>query len=689
MDLVETDGGRTGIANGVAKETSARSRLTAPLTGAALLVTAVGLGYLWIGVPALLFAVCIASGYGITFLSGLDLEPEERLAFGSVLGMMAATLAGFGLASAFGISVLTVWSGVAIAIAVSIPGWILARPRLVTEVRRMGERWWCFPLSAGHPWPLLLVALITGAYTLKIMGQAYQFLPGGLYAGQLGIWGDWAAHLTYAGSFAYGANFPPEFPIDPGHRLGYPFMIDFLAASLVPLGASLPTSLVLTSGLLGLAFPVVMYLAAVRLLGSRLAAALGLFVFLLGGGLGFIYFGRDVDASGWGILQGLPREYTHLTDQNYQWLNPVLANLLPQRSTLFGFSIVMIVLAILFIARNRPGWAPFAFAGVLVGITPAFHVHSYGTAVALAAFWTVANRRREWLAFFIPALVLGLPVVLWMWPPSHTVTCGNHFAGLCVQPGWLAAADGHHDNVIWFWIKNLGLFVPLVLVAQLWKGLNPTGFGRHFAPVWLWFLVPNLVLFHPWDWDNNKFFIFFEMLGALMVGALLAALFKRGREAAILAVVLCVVLGASGGLDLLRSTQASVSTIQFTDNPGLDVAAWARTSTAPRAMFVTAPEHNSPIPSLAGRRVVLGYTGWVWSYGLSDWSDREAAIRTILSGGPGTPGLLARYGVDYVVIGPQERAYARAGQVTASDGYWKSHGLVVYRNSTYTVYQVT
>src|SRR5206468_11021250 len=138
-------------------------------------------------------------------------------------------------------------------------------------------------------WPLLAVLLVCGAWTVHLLHQAYVYTPNGLYAGYVNIWGDWAAHLAYAGSFAYGHNFPPEFPIDPGHRLGYPFMIDFLAADLVPLRMPLTETLTATSGMLGLAFPAVLYLAAVRFTAGRAAAAIAVFVFLLSGGLGFVF----------------------------------------------------------------------------------------------------------------------------------------------------------------------------------------------------------------------------------------------------------------------------------------------------------------------------------------------------------------------------------------------------------------
>ncbi|GAC1659052.1 MAG: hypothetical protein NVS9B1_20370 [Candidatus Dormibacteraceae bacterium] len=638
------------------------------------------------GQPALLLGGAVVAGFGITHLSGLDLNLEERFFFGAVIGAMATTAAAFPLASLLGLGGVAAWGGLAVAFGFGAAGFHRGRSVLAADLRDVASRWAKPPAEGGHPWPLLLVALICGGYALLLAVQAWQVRPDGLYAGEIGIWGDWAAHLSYAGSFAYGANFPPQFPIDPGHRLGYPFLVDFLAAEMVALGSSLTGSLALTSGFLGIAFAPVMYLAGVRLLGSRAAATIAVFVFVLGGGFGFIYFFSDIDASGLGVLAHLPREYTHITDKNYQWLNPVLANLVPQRSTLFGFSFVLISLAILFSARRRPGVAPFLFAGCLAGIAPAFHVHSYGTVVALAAFWAVLNPRREWIGFFLPALVLGLPVVLWLFPP-HRDACAaaaHCLLGLPVQIGWLAAADGHSDNIAWFWLKNLGLFIPLLLVAQLWRGLLPNGFARHFAPVWLWFVVPNLVLFHPWDWDNNKFFVFWELLGALLVGALLAQIARRGREGAGLAIALGLVLGLAGALDLSRAADLKVSAIPFTDSKGVQVATWVRANTEPHAVFLVAPDHNQPVTALTGRTVVLGYPGWVWSYGLSDWQVKQAAVGDMLRGAPGTPAQLQAYGVDYVVLGPQERG----SPINADPAYWQRSADLVYSNGEYSVYRV-
>jgi hypothetical protein len=635
-----------------------------------------------IGTPALLLFGCTVSGFGLTYLSGLDLLFEERFFYGTVIGAMAVSLAGFVTASTLGFSAGSVWLGVALALAGSAAGWFRGRRTVLHDLRGATNRWARSPTSAGHPWPLLVVAVVAGIYVYRLFANAYRLLPGGLYSGNGGTWADWAAHLAYTGSFAYGANFPPQLPLDPGHHLPYPFMVDFLAASLVPLGASLPNSLVLSSALLAFVFAPVMYLAGIRLTASRPVAALAPFIFTLSGGLSFTYFLGDLQAKGLAVLAHLPREYTNLTSENYAWLTPLVASMLPQRSTLFGFAIVLIILALLFTAVERApqglraGYTPFLFAGVVTGLSPAFHVHGYGTCVALAAFWAAFHRRREWIAFFLPALALGIPVVLWLLPESG--------AQIRVQIGWMAMAGGHNDNVVWFWLKNLGLFIPLLLLGQVAPRLLPTRYALHFAPVWLWFLVPNVWLFHPWDWDNQKFFVYWALLGSFLVAAVVVRVARASLPGAVAAVALMLVLCLAGGLDAARNTDFAVSSIRFTDNAGLDVAAWSRTHTAPHALFLAAYDHDSAISTLGGRRVVLGYPGWIWTYGISDWTGREQDVQAMFQGRPEAESLLRRYAVEYVVIGPQERE----PPFSANDAYWQSHGALVYSNSEYHVYRI-
>ena len=671
------------VERGEPAELAAGHRRGLLIAGLAALLAAAFLVYQF-GPPALLLLACVVAGFGITYLAGLPMTLEERFFFGSVLGAMAVAAIGFVIASLFGLGWPGVTAAALLALAVSAAGWFSGRGQVAGEVRELAARWARPPAAGGHPWPLALVAVVAGAWVYRIFAQAYRWLPDGLYAGNGGVWADWAAHLSYAGSFAYGANFPPQLPLDPGHHLTYPFMVDFLAASLVPLGASLPESLVLTSAFLFLGFAPLMYLAGLRLTGSRAVSALAPFLFALSGGLGFVYLVPYLDKQGFAALVHLPQQFSQIDAADYQWLSPVLASMIPQRSTLFGFSITLIVLALLFTAVRAGGWQPLLFAGVVTGLTPTFHVHAYGTCLALPAFWALLfDRRRQWLAFFLPALALGVPAVFWILPEGAT--------NIRFNLGWLAIPDGAHPSaflalwdVAWFWLKNLGLFIPALLVAQFTRGLLPTPWARYFAPVWLWFAVPNLWLLHPWNWDNQKFFVYWALLGSFLVAALVVRVAREGAYGAVGAALMVAVLCLSGGLDATRYLDLSVVSNRFVDTAGLQVAAWARTETDPHAIFLVATDHDSPIPTLGGRRVVLGYPGWIWTYGISDWYAKGQDVQTMLQGGSYTPALVLQYGVRYVVIGPQEKL----PPFSASDGYWAAHGTLVYSNSEYHVYRV-
>src|SRR3989344_202096 len=82
-----------------------------------------------------------------------------------------------------------------------------------------------------------------------VFSQMLKFEPDGLYAGWINVWGDWAAHLSYATSFAYGDNFPPAMPLLTQSRFGYPFLADFFAAIWVKLGLGLIPAMLFSSWL--------------------------------------------------------------------------------------------------------------------------------------------------------------------------------------------------------------------------------------------------------------------------------------------------------------------------------------------------------------------------------------------------------------------------------------------------------
>jgi len=247
----------------------------------------------------LFLGACAAAGFGITYLSGVPLNLEERITFGAVLGPMAVAGASFVISLAVReVTLLTVLGGLVLGAGAGVAGIVVGWPQAGLDLADARRRWLAPLRSPDHPWPFVLVTLVCAAWTLHFLHQAYVYTPSGLYAGYVNIWGDWAAHLSFTGSFAYGHNFPPEFPIDPGHHLGYPFMVDFFAADLVPFGISLTEALTATTGMLGLAFPAVLYLAARRFAGGRLAAAIAVFVFLLSGGLGFGYLFIDIGCTG-------------------------------------------------------------------------------------------------------------------------------------------------------------------------------------------------------------------------------------------------------------------------------------------------------------------------------------------------------------------------------------------------------
>ncbi len=654
-----------------------------------------------------IFAVCITAGIGLTLLSGLTMSAEERFFAGWVIGIVAFTLVGLVSTRLFTFGGPAVAIAAVVTLALSTPGWTRGIERWSAELADFRYRL-ALPLRTGEN-PVILLGLLVPMWILigRMFFHAYQgTVDGGIMSGHLASWTDWQAHLTYTASFAYADNTSLNLPTATGNNIGYHTGINYFAALLIPGGATLPGSLQLSGAFTLFAFPGVMYSVGMRVFRDQATAIIGTALFLFFGGWGWINFFEDARVAGTQVFDNLPRTYTRAPDpQNGNWWieNPIVGHFFPQRPTMIGFPIVLLVLGWLSTAwsdivdikldRTRT----LVFCGVLIGLIPFFNLFAFGTPmVFVLAWWAMTRFDRSWLWFLVPAVVLAAPVVIFLQPPSSSLEIPYDWVGHVINPGGIPADRGFGTLIqewVVFWARNLGLFLPLLALAMMIKSTLPRRVALGLLPVWLFFIGPNLVKPHPWNGNNTHYFVFVLLLGSLPVAALLVQAMRRIPVAALLTIPILATMTFSGVLDVIAANDQATSPYpaMAMDGAAVAVGEWAR-DTDTDAVFVielgwtpgSQSPHLHPVPALSGRDVVMGFDGWVFDLGIPDWTVRKDHSRVILEAGPGHERLIDRYSVDYLVTGPD----ARTPNWQPNHEYWEEAGDVVYRHAGWTVYKI-
>jgi hypothetical protein len=647
-----------------------------------------------------------------------------RVCMGACTGIAALGLFGFIVASFLGLTPLAIILTLVVLAAPLVflknaHRWIVVQQDSMNAWRRVRE-FISYPsrIPLGYTVFYTIVAVILWCAFQRAMIDS----PQGIYTGVLNNFGDLPFHISVITSFAYGNNFPPEDPTYAGVRFTYPFLTDFVSAIFVRCGADLRQAMFIENFVVALAFVGVLHRWALELLRDRLAAVLTPVLVFLNGGLGWVLLWpamqkHDSTAE---LLQSLPVSFTIIPETTWRWGNAVSALLIPQRGFLLGLSLAVIVFTQWWLAtgdleKGRRGDAAtekklekskkktkkrgFAkdgsnlrvpallnlhvtsihrmiAAGVIAGLLPLVHAHSFVVVMVVGACIALLQRRwREWITFAVVASAIALPQ-MW-WSTHHSaVNAGKFFEW---QYGW----DRGKDNVFWFWLKNAGLFIPLTVAAILWRGKRPLVSRRlllFLAPFSLCFIVPNVLKMAPWIWDNIKVLFYWWVASAPLVAILLARLWQKGPALKVLALVLFGCITLAGALDVgaivLRSNQ-----YQVFDSNGVGFAELVKEKTEPRALIIHAPVHNHPV-FLTGRRSLMGYPGHIWTHGL-DYTQRESEIRRIYAGGSDAPLLLQKYGVQYAVVGPHERDL-----MTVNDRFF-SRFQVIGEVSGYRLYKIT
>ena len=618
-----------------------------------------------------LAAFAVFGGTVLTYLFDDNASFPARICPGIVIGFTLVAFSGLILASFLPFNrILPIY----VALVCTFPAILLVQSKFRNGVMRSisesmhGARHAFAQRSSTARFYFLFYA-ITFLFLCLAFNRASFVRADGLYTGFSNNVGDLPFHLSIITSFAHSQNFPPDDPTFTGSRFTYPFLADLIAAIFTRAGASLAQAQFLENLLLGLALVGLLHRWTLEMTGDRLAGLIAPVLVFLSGGLGWLLFFKDAVEGRQGLWAALlhpSHDYTIVTGTAWRWGNALTTLLVPQRSMLFGLSVAVVIFTQWWLVVKNNSSAKLdstaserrfsgidrrmIAAGVCGGSLPLIHTHTWMVVMVMAACLTLLFRNwRAWAIFFAVALLFSAPQLLWMLHGSSvrvTAFWAWHF-------GW----DRGEENAAWFWLKNTGLFIPALVAAVLWRGkpyLVSPRLLRFYMPFLLCFLVPNAITLAPWIWDNIKVLFYWYLASTPLVALLLAKLFQSTLRWRIAGSVLLVSLILAGSLDIWRIVSRTTEFRLF-DREGMAFAAQVLQNTEPRSLVLHGPVFDTPL-FLTGRRSLLAYPGWAWTRGL-DLLPREADIRRIYAGSPDAPDLMRKYGVDYVVLSPMERAY--------------------------------
>lgn len=511
-------------------------------------------------------------------------------------------------------------------------------------------------------------------------------VEGAYHTGQ-SCYGDMAMHLGFIKNIAVTKTFPPSYPLLGGeHRFGYPFFCETVSSVFVVLGGSLRLAYILPMLPAFLALYGMLWQLGRRVLGCAAKASLAFWLFFMGSGFGFCYFLTSGEKFA-SIFTGFYTTPTNYTEKNILWVNPIVDLLIPQRATLFGWSVLIPALYLLwrFCMEEGSGrlWLPLA---LLVLPLPLLHTHSALALVLIClvcGVYTLLHRPRT-RAVLLPwaglAALCGVVWLILMWGTVFAQSMDGENM-LRFHFNWINGNDDGtlKDNYFWFYIKNIGLVYLLLIPAFL-----------HAKPRQRWFYgggllilaLAELVLFQPNAYDNNKLLFIWHLLGCLLVANLLwdlCAKIKTTAWRALLLSCLCFVGMFGSGLTVGRELGSDYTQWSADD---IALAEYIDVNAPADALFLTSDSHLTPVFSLAGRHILCGSGSFVYYHGM-DYSAEYAAMQSLYT----TPdeAALAQWGIDYVLFD----SYVTGNIPTADEGWYAARYPLWYQNDGCRVYQIS
>lgn len=565
-----------------------------------------------------------------------DTPPLVRLAGGYLLGTL-----------------LTAWATFLVALILfPLDEALLIGILVVVAAQAMALGRWRRRLSLSSLKPSpgeAVLAVIAVAFSFWLMDQR---LSGDPLMVSLNTWGDFGLHVPLARLFSWGHNLPPEYPFFAGEPIRYHFGFDFFAGALerqalpLDLAFNIPAALAMTA-------MIVLSFELGRLLFRKIAAGVIAAVLLMtNSSLAFIRYFEQFDND---VIEGLRNLWSH---NRYLAIGPydgqdiaiywTLNVFLTRSHVIFGVALgLLVAYALIRWLRLRRPLGPYSalVLGAMLGLSFWINAQVYiAVLVFSVALFVVFLRWREAIPFLGAAGFIALPQFLYLGGGIEAGGNAQFHLGYLVEPLTF-------DHFFTYWWLNLGLALPLLVLAAVLARKNDK---RLLLAIMAIFLFGNLVqLGRDLGGHTHVVFTVWAVLINLFVAFALLRVWQLKFVGWAVAPVLLLFLILSGIIDIMVIKNDPHFFVFDGKGPTME---WIADNTEEDAVFLTNPQNLYLEPTLAGRRLYLGFVQFTEGAGY-DVRERLAIVNAIYnapSKGEACRLLMAEE-IDYVQVGPVER----------------------------------
>ncbi|MCH5352320.1 MAG: hypothetical protein J1E06_02510 [Acutalibacter sp.] len=660
---------------------------------------------------------------------------EVKLLFGSVLGSMM--LQWFPVPFAFFLGFSTAAHICAAILAVLCAG-------LAVLFRwKAGGRIDLFDiLSAFRRKKFLWVVSLVLILFCALVWRSFRWENGRIFSSQA-TYGDMSMHLSFLTSIARQGTFPPEYSLLPGFLLSYPFLGDSISSSLYLLGASLKWAYTLPMFFAGAQVLFGGYFLLSRLLRSSKKGALAWCFFFLNGGFGFLYFlGSKEDF--FRIFTDFYQTPTNYVEGNIRWVNVMVDMMLPQRATLFGWAVLFSTLYLLVRAVFEKEKRYFLYVGILAGLLPMIHTHSFVALALCCGVWLLCALLRE-LSWEHPATQAGKGI------------CLTVLALFCLIQYFAKEMDQMESEVLlWTAVSLAGIFL-LFLLFLLWRAVRQ-GAGKELLTTWgvlllaacvlalpqlcfwtfrqastggfirghfgwvigrdnyLWFYLKNvglagvlalggmllakgknflkyapalviwilseLVVFQPNAYDNNKLLYVAYLFLCCPAAEFLCFLLEKLKHRGIQGILIAATVAVCSFSALLTVGREWNARYEIFGDGAIALSQYAEENIPADALILTNTRHNNEIAALAGRNILCGSPSYLYFHGLP-YPKWEHVAQLMYQQPEENRNAFREYGVDYVLVSDFERSTYEVDELWFMRNFTK-----LYDDGVRVLYQV-